>query len=356
MGYNCWMKFREYHREKILESLASQKGPLDLFLNAYFRAHKAIGSKDRRFLSDMIYDDVRWKGLIDYLGYRPDNLIAASQDSSLPPHIRVSFPLDLFNLLQSETLCRVLNERAPTVIRVNTLKTTREALLQSWDGKYSCAPTAHSPWGIVFKDRIHLLSLPEFQQGLFEIQDEASQLAAALVEAKPKDQVLDFCAGSGGKTLAFAPAMRNQGQIYLNDIRPAALQKARLRLKRAGIQNAQFQLSPKLKEKMDWVFVDVPCSGTGTLRRNPDLKWKFNLEMLQGITLEQRQIFAEALSYLSPSGSIVYATCSLLAEENEKQIAFFEESHGLKVQKTFHSIPESGGMDGFFAALLVRNR
>ncbi len=352
------MNFREHHRQNILQALRTHQGPLDLFLNTYFRAHKAIGSKDRRFLSDTIYEDVRWKGLIDYLGKRPSDLLAASYDPSIPAHIRVSFPQELFNALgtEAEALCRILNERAPTVIRVNTLKTTREALLQAWAGRYNCSPTLQSPWGIIFKERIHLLSLPEFQEGLFEIQDEASQLAAALVEAKPKDHVLDYCAGSGGKTLAFAPALQNQGQIYLNDIRPHALQKARLRLKRAGIHNAQFQLSPKLKGKMDWVFVDAPCSGTGTLRRNPDLKWKFTLEMLDRLILEQRQIFADALSYLAPHGTIIYATCSLLHQENEKQIAFFEEAHGLKSQKIFRSIPQSGGMDGFFAATLKLKR
>ncbi|MBS0615077.1 MAG: RsmB/NOP family class I SAM-dependent RNA methyltransferase [Verrucomicrobia bacterium] len=357
IGYNSHVNFREHHRQKILSALAEDRGPLDLFLNSYFRSHKAIGSKDRRFLSDTIYDDVRWKGLIDYLGQRPENFIEASQDATIPPHIRVSFPLELFNLLsQNEPLCRILNERAPTVIRINPLKTSRESLLKAWEGKYQCAPTEHSPWGIVFKERVHLLSLPEFQEGLFEIQDEASQLAAAMLEAKPKDHVLDYCAGSGGKTLAFAPAMQGQGQIYLHDIRLSALQKARLRLRRAGIQNVQFQISPKLKGKMDWVFVDAPCSGTGTLRRNPDLKWKFNLDMLHRLVEEQRQIFAEALTYLSPHGSIIYATCSLLTEENEKQIAFFEEKHQLKSQKIFRSIPESGGMDGFFASVLVRNR
>ncbi len=124
--------------------------------------------------------------------------------------------------------------------------------------------------------------MPEFKQGLFEVQDEGSQLIANLMDPTPGDQVMDYCAGSGGKTLAFAPKMQHRGQIYLHDIRPWALDEARKRLKRAGIQNAQVVLPEdpklnKLRGKMDWVLVDAPCTGSGTFRRNPDMKWKFSL-------------------------------------------------------------------------------
>jgi 16S rRNA C967 or C1407 C5-methylase (RsmB/RsmF family) len=206
---------------------------------------------------------------------------------------------------------------------------------------------------MIFHQKINFAELPEFQEGLFEIQDEASQLISMLVEATPKQQVLDYCAGSGGKTLAFAPLLKNSGQIYLHDIRPQILLKAKKRLCRAGIQNVQFCL-PKHKKSMDWVLVDAPCTGSGTLRRNPDMKWKFDSSLLNRLVAEQRQIFEQALEYLKPSGKIVYATCSLFPQENQDQIQYFQEKFGLKLAKeVFQSFPEKNGMDGFFAAVLT---
>ena len=204
--------------------------------------------------------------------------------------------------------------------------------------------------------RLHLAALPEFRSGLFELQDEGSQLVAQLIRAKEGDEVLDFCAGSGGKSLAFASSMRGKGQIYLHDVRSSILLQAKKRLKRAGIQNAQIATSHSkakqlLKKRMDWVLVDAPCTGTGTLRRNPDLKWKFTEETLQKLQMEQRDIFKEALTFLKPGGRIVYATCSLLKEENEEQAAYFQCCHNLKlIAPFFCSTPQVGEMDGFFAA------
>jgi len=188
--------------------------------------------------------------------------------------------------------------------------------------------------------------LPEFKAGFFEIQDEGSQLIANHVTASPGDHILDYCAGSGGKTLAFAPKMKNKGQIYLYDIRPYTLIEAKKRLKRAGIQNAQLLDDKKLKKRglhsrMDWVLLDVPCSGTGTLRRNPDMKWKLTPETFTRLVEEQRKIFDSAFKFLKPNGKIVYATCSVFPEENEEQIATFIEKYGLKLLHTpFLSFPK----------------
>ena len=185
-------------------------------------------------------------------------------------------------------------------------------------------------------------------------------MLAQLIQVKPGQQVLDYCAGSGGKTLAFAPMMQGKGQIYVHDIRPFALQEARKRLKRAGVQNHQILLptSPhlaKLKKKMNWVLVDTPCSGTGTLRRNPDMKWKFDEEMLARLVGQQRMIFEKALSFLHPNGRIVYATCSLLKEENQAQVNHFLTTYSLAVEDDlFQTLPTLGGMDGFFGVVLKR--
>lgn len=376
---SSYLPFREYHLFQLLERFEAQALPLDLFISHYFRDHKSLGSKDRAFITESIYGMVRWLKLIDALAPNPPSwparfscyqkldIAKASQDVTLPLPVRVSFPEPLLDRLiaaygeeKAVELCLTSNTPAPATVRINTRKSSREALLAAWQRQYEVSPCPEAPHGIVFHKKIHFFSLPEFQKGLFEIQDEASQLVAALVEVKPKQQVLDYCAGSGGKTLAFAPGMQNRGQIFLHDIRPGILQEARRRLRRAGIQNAQVILpdSPvlaKLKKQMHWVLVDAPCSGTGTLRRNPDMKWKFCLEDLQRLQGEQRVIFEKALSFVKPGGHIVYATCSLLREENQAQVEHFIHTYGLTLTKPlFQTFPTPRGMDGFFAAVFQK--
>ena len=233
---------------------------------------------------------------------------------------------------------------------MNTATSSRDALLQTLPG----LPTLASPYGITLTSRIHLPSLPEFKAGFFEVQDEASQLSAFLVRPSPKSQILDYCAGAGGKALAIAQQMQGSGQLYLHDIRIHALQEAKRRFKRARFQQVQFNLPPKL-HSMDWVVVDVPCSGTGTYRRNPDLKWKFEHSDLAALVQEQRHIFDAAFQYVRPGGTIVYITCSILPQENEEQATYFREKYTLEQTETFQSLPVENGMDGFFAvALLTR--
>jgi len=368
--------FREHHLLELLEGYDVERGPIDRFIGTYFRANRALGSKDRKFIAETIYAMVRWQILLDHISgesswqsryetFNATDLQEIQKDSSLPPHIRVSFPKVLFDLLveaygEEETcyLCLENNEPAPTTVRANTLKTSRDELLKRWEGEYEVRPCEVSPVGIVFEKKIHFFTLPEFSQGFFEVQDEGSQLVAFHVKAEPGQQVMDFCSGSGGKALAFAPAMKGSGQIYLHDIRARTLQEAKVRLARAGIQNAQMLLSgkpalKKIKKKMDWILVDAPCSGTGTLRRNPDMKWRFSKEMVDRLVGQQRTIFEQALSFLKPGGKIVYATCSILPQENKQQVDHFLKTYNLElVDEPFQSLPKKGGMDGFFAATM----
>ncbi|HSW72225.1 MAG TPA: RsmB/NOP family class I SAM-dependent RNA methyltransferase [Chlamydiales bacterium] len=367
-----FIPFRKFHLLKILKQYEKTPLPLDFFLNGYFRANKQIGSKDKKAISDVIYDLIRWRGLIDYL--RPNStwedsldtlehyrLDSYRNDPSIEEHIRVSFPRFYYELLKKSfqgrafQLAELLNTKAPTTIRANTLKTTRDELLQAWK-EYNISPCEYSALGIRFLQKVQLHTMPEFKKGFFEIQDEGSQQIANLIEAKPGDHVLDFCSGSGGKTLAFAPSMKNKGQIYLHDIRSSMLLQAKKRLNRAGIQNAQFVKAedlPKknLIEKMDWVLIDVPCSGSGTLRRNPDMKWKFNVDRLHSLVQEQRAIFNEALRFCRKGGKIVYATCSLFQEENQEQVDWAIKNHPVRLLKTETISPEFNGRDGFFAAV-----
>jgi 16S rRNA (cytosine967-C5)-methyltransferase len=372
--------FREHHLLQILNSFEEQSLPLDGFLRHYFRTHTAVGSKDRKEICETIYGIIRWRGLLDHISEKPlswENRFRAfikfSQnfycDPSLPAHIRVSFPKPFYHFLSDSLgeekafqFCLACNESAPITIRVNLLKTTRNALLESWKNRHKVSPCKHSPVGIRFEEKINFFGMEEFKKGYFEIQDEASQLIAELITIEPGMRFLDYCAGSGGKSLAVAPRLSGRGQLFLHDIRPQILLEARKRLKRAGIQNAQPLPadSPNkrlLKLKMDWVLVDAPCSGTGTLRRNPDMKWKFDNPTLQRIVQEQRQIFDEALTYLKPGGHIVYATCSVLPQENQYQATYFLERYPLEqAGETFSSSPATGEMDGFFGIVFKKKK
>jgi 16S rRNA C967 or C1407 C5-methylase (RsmB/RsmF family) len=283
----------------------------------------------------------------------------------IPPFISLSCPEELYQAVvrtygekQAFQILFDSNFPAPTYVRVNTLKTTREKLLALWKD-FAVKESPEAPNAILFEKKTNFFSLPEFKSGYFEVQDAASQLVGELVDPKPGDHVMDFCSGSGGKTLAFAPKMEGKGQIYLHDIRKGILIEAKKRLARAGVQNAQILQAldeskmKKLKKKMDWVLVDAPCTGTGTYRRNPCMKYHYSSQMLERLTGQQRVIFERALSFLKPGGSIVYATCSLLKEENENQVEHFIKTYNLKLKGSpFKSIPALNSKDGLFGAVL----
>jgi 16S rRNA (cytosine967-C5)-methyltransferase len=350
------MKFREHHLHLLLGKMRNQKTPIDVLLRYYFRQNKALGSKDRAWISETIYHYVRWKNAYDELQINPT--LPLPDLSSTGLNLKLGAPQKLLEVLikaygdeKTGEICQINQTRAPVTIRTNLLKITRDELLEKLSLQFQVLPTQHSKEGIIFATKVNFSALPEFQDGLFEVQDEASQLGASLIRPSPKEQVLDFCAGAGGKSLAIAPHMQRSGQLYLHDIRPEALIEARKRCRRAGIQNAQFNLPPK-KNSIDWVVVDAPCSGTGTYRRNPDLKWKFESFDLPALIQEQREIFDQALAYRRPQGKIVYMTCSILPEENEKQVQYFQEKYSLQVIEKFQTLPIDSGMDGFFAVSL----
>lgn len=367
------LSFIDFHILALLKKIQNSSLPLDLSLRSYFRSHKSLGAHDRRCIGDTLYGMTRWRSLLEQASSDPKEQLLFYQkfaangfqsDLPLTEATRLGVSSFLYEKLllyfgkeETAKLCQLFNERAPTTVRANLLKTSREALLERWRGKFSLSACLHAPFGIHLHERVSLFSLPEFKEGLFEVQDEGSQLIASLVQAKPGDLVLDFCSGSGGKALAFAPSMEGRGQIYLHDVRLSTLGEARRRLRRAGVQNAQFLPSghrqlAALKGKCNWVLVDVPCSGTGTLRRNPDQKWRIDEACLQRVIALQREIIAQALPYLHRGGRLVYATCSLLPEENEDQMRSFLNNLPLVLEvPPLSLLPQSGGMDGFFAAV-----
>lgn len=368
--------FRDHHLLNILEEFSKKDIPLDAFLRNYFKNNKAVGSKDRKEICENLYKIIRWRGLIDFFCDTPItwekrlekiknlDIKKCFLDTTIPEHIRVSFPKNYFEKLKEALgekkvidFCLTSNETAPTTIRCNLLKTTRDELFEKLKENYDIEKCQKSPSGIVFNKKINFFETLEFKSGLFEIQDEGSQIVANLINPKPKDHVLDYCSGSGGKTLAFAHKLQKTGQIYLHDIRDYILLEAKKRFKRAGIENFQIKNTLELKKinkKMDWVILDVPCSGSGTLRRNPDMKWKFDLNDLNNLIDIQRKIFDEAIYYLKDDGKIVYITCSIFPDENENQINYFINKYKLKIDDKFSSFPEKGSHDGFFGCTLSR--
>lgn len=344
------------------------KGPLDGALRHYFLTKPSLGASLRRKIGDTIFGMMRHKTLLNHFAkdlesqlhlYQTVPLPTLASDPLLPPHVRLSTPIFLYEKLVSiygktrgESLCEILQSTPPVTLRVNLAKISREELLLRLQKYFPCYAGTKTPTSIYLQKREPLFTLREFQEGLFEVQDEGSQQVASLVQAKPGDWVLDLCAGSGGKTLAFAHQMEGKGQIFLSDIRPQALIEAKKRLKRAGIQNCQclpldHPQMAKLQGRCDYVLVDAPCSGSGTLRRNVEQKELLSQEMLSRLTLTQKELFAKGLSFLKPQGVLVYATCSIFPEENEEIVAHFLPK--VHLRSSLVLLPEQGGCDGFFA-------
>ncbi len=247
-----------------------------------------------------------------------------------------------------------LASRAPLDLRVNMLATSREDVLPKLD-HLAAAPTRWSPWGLRIRlaaeaksPAIH--AEPAFIKGLIEIQDEGSQLAALLAGAAPGQQVIDLCAGAGGKTLALAAAMENHGQIYATDTDKRRLAPIHDRIARSGARNIQVR-TPKsvgdvltdLAGRADLVLIDAPCTGIGTWRRNPDAKWRIRPGALEVRLREQEAVLERAAALVKPGGRIAYVTCSVLAEENGDQVRGFIGRHGdFSVEKPAEIITRLG--------------
>jgi 16S rRNA (cytosine967-C5)-methyltransferase len=263
------------------------------------------------------------------------------------------------------------------------LKTTRDAARKRLkDEGLVTQPTPLSPWGLRMPHNANASATAAFRDGLIEFQDEGSQLASLLCDARPGMQVLDFCAGTGGKALALAAAMENRGHLVATDVSEVRLARAKLRLKRAGAENAERRLLPetddramkKLHARFDRVFVDAPCSGTGSWRRNPDIRWSAHAANLEELTALQDAILARASHFVKPGGRLVYATCSLLRQENDERVEHFLGANPaftlIDARDIWREVasrdwpcgeegvlrlsPAKHGTDGFFAAVLKR--
>lgn len=282
---------------------------------------------------------------------------------------------------EAEKICSSLNEQAPLTLRVNTLKTTIEQCQVELSKQgIQATKTLLSPFGLNLSKRINVFSLSVFRDGWFEVQDEGSQLLPFLIDPKPNTKLLDVCAGAGGKTLEFAALMKNRGEIFATDINSYRLEELRKRTKRAGAQNVRVQeiqsiedLTDKYSNFFDIVFVDAPCSGLGTIRRNPGMKWMVTEQTVNEVSDKQKSILHSSAQLVKPGGKIVYATCTLLKQENEDVIEDFIVQHpefklveanglvnkwnnGLITTGTFFKLlPHINGTDAFFCAVLEKS-
>ena len=410
-----------HHAEQVLREVLRFTGPADAILTRYFRENPKLGARERHAVAEGIYAVLRNKlmyasfsesgsgpamrrlallGLADVAGI--DALAGLSEQETewlqhiaridrdtLPLNLRANLPPWLFDKLLARDgeaamlqLAQALNQPAPLDLRVNALKAKRDDVMAELaTAPIACEATPYAPLGIRVMKKPALQNLPLFVSGAIEVQDEGSQLLAQLVGARRGEMVADFCAGAGGKTLALGAAMRNTGRLYAFDVSEKRLARLKPRLARSGLSNVHpvviaHENDAKVKRlagKIDRVLVDAPCSGLGTLRRNPDMKWRQTPETVAELNAKQGAILASAARLVKPGGRLVYATCSLLEEENEAIAAAFAAAHEdflpvpmssvlleqkipLEMSDYLKLLPHIHQTDGFFAAVFERRK
>ncbi len=417
---------------EVLNDMDRRKRPVSQSLKDWGADHRFAGSGDRAAIGNIVYDCLRKKSSTQYLmdsdktrrlvlgillrewdfdvsalnavlegdKFAPDPLsdeeAAAFNSRDLlqaPAHIQADIPEWLEASLHANfdedwvAEAQAMAARPPVDLRVNTLKSGQDKVLKALS-KTSARRSTIARHGIRIDPgagparQSNVQAEPAFQKGWFEIQDEGSQIVSDLVFARPGEQVLDFCAGAGGKTLALAANMENRGQIHAYDSDKNRLKPIFERLRRAGVRNAQVHGSDDdfsdLVGRMDRVVVDAPCTGTGTWRRHPHTKWKLTKEALENRLTEQEEALSQAAPFVRPGGYFIYITCSVLPEENEGQFAvFLEENPQFELlsvgevwqdllgydkpkpwssdMKTITLTPASTGTDGFFCAVAQRS-
>ena len=392
--------------------------PADAVVSRFFREHR-LGPRERATLAETAYAVLRKKILFTYLAQSGSGSLerrlailgfAAERDflfSALNPVEKQWLqrcdqvqPSDLMDLHrhnlpqwlvdplkaqlgeQFDALAESLTRPAGLDLRVNLIKAKR-AEVQKELARLGLAaePTPHSPWGLRLADKPPLTQLDLFKEGAIEVQDEGSQLLALLLDARRGEMVVDFCAGAGGKTLAIGATMRNTGRLYAFDTSAHRLDALKPRLARSGLSNVHpvvlaHERDDRIKRlagKIDRVLVDAPCSGLGTLRRNPDLKWRQSPKAIEEMALKQQAILSSAARLLKPGGRLVYATCSVLREENAAIAQAFGQAHPqfepLPVEAHLSGVDQASDLcaggylrlwphrhqtDGFFAAVWQR--
>lgn len=386
--------------ETLLERILAFEQPADVQLSRFFRENPGIGRRDRGLLADTCFDVLRNRRLYAHLAQAGSGSLARRlallspaaaplarnadeaawlarsariDRDGLPAPVRLSLPDWLAERIERdapagefEALAASLLEPAPLDLRVNTLKSDAEAVLAALAAAgIEARALAGEPTALRVAGKPALEKLAAFTDGWFEVQDVGSQRLCRFAAPRRGQIVVDFCAGAGGKTLALAAAMRSTGQIYACDVSPRRLARMRPRLARSGASNVQplgidtenDRRLDRLASRADLVLVDAPCSGTGTLRRNPDLKWRLGPEDVARLAGQQFDILAAAARLVKPGGALVYATCSLLDEENAGVAERFDATAGATWSRddaagaagVMRLWPHRDDSDGFFA-------
>ncbi len=416
---------------ELLDEVLATDRAADGVVSAYFRPRRYIGAGDRRTISDTVWRVLRHRarlawalgtdhpsgtlfvagnlvrgegksidavaGLFSGAKNGPSPLapnekrmverVGTRDPSTMPREVKLECPWWLLPKFdeafgsEADKELAALDSEAALDLRVNVLKATREQVVANLTAEDLVAtPTPLSPLGVRLPARISLGDHAGFRDGLFEVQDEASQICAQLVDAKPGFNVMDLCAGAGGKTLAIAAAMQNKGRLIACDVSVGRLERSKLRLRRAGVHNATLRL---LEDKDKWikrqagtfdrVLVDAPCSGTGAWRRNPDARWHLKPENLDNLRATQDSVLDQGAPLVKLGGRLIYATCSLLPEENRQRVEAFLERHtgfrAIPISEVWSTVlpgasptsdtfltltPARHGTDGFFVAVLER--
>ena len=368
---------------------------------------KRWGSKDRKFVAETIYEIVRWKRLYSEIAevrepFTRDNVWrlfavwAVLRGITLPdwkyfentPVRRIKGKFDELSKIRKfkESIpdwmdeigiqelgeekwskeISAQNQQAEVILRVNTLKTTKEKLRAIlMDDNIETEFLKEYPDALILKERANVFMTQAFKDGLFEVQDASSQLVAYYLDVEPGMRVVDTCAGAGGKTLHLASLMQNKGQLIAMDIYESKLKQLKTRAKRNGVHNVEFRVIDstkvikKLHEKADRVLIDAPCSGLGVLKRNPDSKWKLQPEFIDNIKKVQAEVLENYSKIVKPGGKLVYATCSVLPSENQEQIKSFlntESGKNFNFVKEHKVLAHESGFDGFYMAQLERKK
>ncbi|MBE7636980.1 RsmB/NOP family class I SAM-dependent RNA methyltransferase [Sneathiella sp. P13V-1] len=409
---------------ELFDQWQGAREPAEIIVTAYFRNRRYAGSKDRRWISNLFYKSLRNMGqIVDFI--EKNNPVTTSEKRAVAallkledisvedlkgiylegPHAITFDDGDLDALAAGELpfdpelnfqswiseklktqyqdhfpkVAAAYQEGAPTTFRVNRLKANREQVLAALKEEgFDARATEISPDGIILSGRANLNAHPLMRDGHIEPQDEAAQISAILTDVKPGQSVMDYCAGGGGKTLALGALMENEGRLLALDVDGRRMQDIEPRAARAGLGIVKMDRvqglpeTPSEQDLFDCVYVDAPCSGSGTWRRQPDQKWRLTEERFKDLINIQKSILEKAHKFVKPGGKLVYATCSILEEENQKQISAF-----LKTQSDFKVAtikgaemglpasacnggmltltPDAIGADGFFTAILQKN-
>lgn len=382
-----------------LRRIFEERRYADKVVESILKSNPRWGSRDRRAIAETTYDIVRWWRLIresanlpPFEKYYAETLSAwlMLNDEAVPeriakpnitkhellarhnellnkPALKESIPDWMEELLKKEigeswvNELHAMNQQASVVLRVNTLKTNKAALQQQLQAEgILTKPLNDFDDALMLDQRANVFQIPSFKEGLFEVQDAGSQLIAPFMDVKPGMRVVDACAGAGGKTLHIAALMQNRGHVIAMDVEDWKLIELRKRTRRAGVGIVETRLidSTKVIKRLhgtaDRVLIDAPCSGLGVLRRNPDAKWKLSLDTIEKVKTLQADLLQRYSLMSKPGGKIVYATCSILPSENEKQVEqFLKNNPGKYELEDQHHVMPSEGFDGFYMARLI---